>query len=124
MMRSGENNQHVHDGYGKEMAPSSDVKDTDEDKDEDKSNDSIAQSFDEPSAENMESESDCNIVNATTELNCSKHIKPSANVIEASYLIYLNVEGMCWTNWMLLIKVHLQYPKNRHHHQQQHLHLH
>ena len=28
MMRSGENNHHVHDGYGKEMAPSSDVKDT------------------------------------------------------------------------------------------------
>ena len=35
MMRSGENNHHVHDGYGKQMAPSSDVKDTDEDKDED-----------------------------------------------------------------------------------------
>ena len=38
MMRSGENNHHVHDGYEKEMDPSSDVKDTDEDKDEDKSN--------------------------------------------------------------------------------------
>ena len=35
MMRSGENKHHVHDGYGKEMAPSSNVKDTDEDKDED-----------------------------------------------------------------------------------------
>ena len=34
MMRSGENNHHVHDGYGKEMAPSLDLKDTDEDKDE------------------------------------------------------------------------------------------
>ena len=66
MMRSGENNHHVHNGYGKEMAPSSDVKDTDEDKDEDESNNSIAQSFDEPSADNLESESDCNIVNATT----------------------------------------------------------
>ena len=53
MMRSGENNHHVHDGYGKEMALSSDVKDTDEDKDEDRSNNSIARSFDEPSAENM-----------------------------------------------------------------------
>ena len=42
MMRSGKNNHHVHDGYGKEMAPSSDVKDTDEDKDEDESNNSIA----------------------------------------------------------------------------------
>ena len=35
--------------------------------------------------ENLESESDCNIVNATTELNYDEHIKPSANVIEASY---------------------------------------
>ena len=41
MMRSGENNHHVHDGYGKEMAPSSDVKDTDEDKGKDESNNSI-----------------------------------------------------------------------------------
>ena len=32
MMRSGENNHHVHDGFGKEMAPSSEVNDTDEDK--------------------------------------------------------------------------------------------
>ena len=46
MMISGENNHHVHDGYGKEMDPSSDVKDADEDKDEDESNNSIAQSFD------------------------------------------------------------------------------
>ena len=69
MMRSVENNHHVHDGYGKEMAPSSDVKDTDEDKDEDKSNNPIARSFDEPSMENLESESDCNIVNATMELH-------------------------------------------------------
>ena len=41
MMRSGENNHHVHDGYGKEMAPSLDVKDTDEDKGKDESNNSI-----------------------------------------------------------------------------------
>ena len=67
------------------MAPSSDIKDTDEDKDEDKSKNSIARSFEEPSEENIESESDCNIVNATTELNYDEHIKPSANVIEASY---------------------------------------
>ena len=85
MLRSGENNHHVHDGYGKEMALSFNVKDTDEDKDEDKSNNSIARYFDEPSAENLESESDCNIVNATTELNYDEHIKPSENVIEASY---------------------------------------
>ena len=79
----------MHNGYGKEMAPSSDVKDTDEDKDEDESNNSIVHDrFDEPSAENLiidESESECNIVNDTTELNCDEHIKPSANVIEASY---------------------------------------
>ena len=85
MMRSGENTHHVYDGYGKEMAPSSDVKDTDKDKDEDKSNNSIAQSFDKPSAENLESESVCNIVNATTELNYEDDVKPSANVKEASY---------------------------------------
>ena len=81
MMRSDENNHHVHDGCGKEIAPSSDVKDTDEDKDEDESKNSIARSFDKPSAENLESKSDCNIVNATTELNYDEHIKPSANVI-------------------------------------------
>ena len=84
-MRSGENNHHMHDGYGKEMAPSSDAKNTDKDKDEEKSNHSIARSFDEPSVENLESESDCNIVNATTELNYDNDIKPSVNVKEASY---------------------------------------
>ena len=98
MMRSGENNHHVHYGYGKEMASSSDVKDTDEDKDEDKSNNSIAGSFDKTSAENLESESDCNIVNATTELNCDEHINPSANVIEESDLKYSNAEGLLWKN--------------------------
>ena len=85
MMRSGEKNHHVHDGYEKEMAPSSDVKDTDKDKDEDESNNPIAQSFDKPSAENLESKSDFNIVNATTEFNYEDDIKPSANVKEASY---------------------------------------
>ena len=64
MMRSGENNHHVHDGYEKEMDPSSDVKTTDEDKNEDESNNLIAQSFDEPSAENLMTY--CNLVNATT----------------------------------------------------------
>ena len=57
---------HVHDDYGKEMAPSSDVNDTDEDKDEDESNNSIVHDlFDEPSAENLimeERESECNII--------------------------------------------------------------
>ena len=41
MIRSGEKNHHVHDNYGKEMAPSLDVNDTDEDKDEDRSKNSI-----------------------------------------------------------------------------------
>ena len=66
MMRSGDNNQHVHDGYGKEMAPSPDVKDTDNDKDKDESKNSIVHDlFEEPLAENIiidESESECNIV--------------------------------------------------------------
>ena len=81
------------------MAPSSDVNDTDEDMDEDESNNSIVHDhFDEPSSENivMEvSKSECNIFNetssqsdssnVTTELNYDDHIKPSANVKEASY---------------------------------------
>ena len=64
-MKYGEKNHHVHDGYVKQMAPSLDVKNTYKDKDEDESNNTIARSFEEPSAENIESESDCNIVNAT-----------------------------------------------------------
>ena len=68
MMRSGEHKQHVHNSYGKETASSSNVKDTEKDTDEDESNHSIARSFDEPSSETLESESDCNIVNTTTEL--------------------------------------------------------
>ena len=35
IMRCGENKHHVHDSYGKEMAPSSDVNDTDKHTDED-----------------------------------------------------------------------------------------
>ena len=31
MMRCGDKNHHAHDGYEEEMAPSSDVNDTDED---------------------------------------------------------------------------------------------
>ena len=67
MMRSGEHKQHVHDSYEKETASSSNVKDTDEDSDEYESNHSIAQSFDEPSSENQDSELDCNYVNTTTD---------------------------------------------------------
>ena len=54
MMRCGEKNHHVKDSYEEKMAPSSDVNDTDEDE----SNSSIAQSFDKPSSDNLESESD------------------------------------------------------------------
>ena len=44
----------LHDGYEEEMAPSSDVNDTDEDTDEDESNNSIVHdTFDEPSSENL-----------------------------------------------------------------------
>ena len=84
-MRSGEHKQHVHESYEKDTASSSNVKDMDEDTDKYKSNHSIARSFDKPSSENLDSEPDCNIVNTTTELDCNEHIKPSANVIEASY---------------------------------------
>ena len=98
MMRSGEHKQHVHKSYGKDKALSSNVKNTDEDTDEEKSNHSIARSFEEPSSENLDSESDCNIVNTTTELNCNEHIKPSANVIEASYFNIFECGRSVWTN--------------------------
>ena len=57
----------------------------DEDTDKDESNLSIARYFDEPSSENLDSESDCNIINTTMELNCNEHIKPSENFIEVSF---------------------------------------
>ena len=92
-------NHQVHDGYGKYMALSSGVNDTDEDKDEDKSNNYIVHDpFDEPSSENIIMDvrkSECNIVDETlsqsdsssitTELNYDDNIKPSANFKEASY---------------------------------------
>ena len=54
MMRFGENNHHVQDGYEKEMAPPSDVNYMDEDTDEDESNNSIVHNpFDKPSLENL-----------------------------------------------------------------------
>ena len=110
MMRCGENNHHVHDGYGKYMAPSSDVNDTDEDTYKDESKNSIVHHpFDKPSSENLtmdKGESECNIVNetsshsdssnVTTEFNYDDHIKPSVNFKEVIF----------YTNWMLLINVH------------------
>ena len=91
MMRSGEHKQHVHDSYEKETASSSGVTDTNkdtEDTDKDESNHSIARSFDEPSSENEDSESDHNYVNATTELNHNEYIKPSASLKESYYNIF------------------------------------
>ena len=99
MMRCGENNHHVHDGYEEEMDPSSDVNDTDKDE----SNNSIVhKTFHKPSSENISmdvSKSECNIVNETlsqsdssdiptnviTKLNYDDHIEPSESVKEASY---------------------------------------
>ena len=50
MMRCGENNHHVHGSYEKEMAPSSDVNDTDEDE---LKKPIVHEPFDEPSSENL-----------------------------------------------------------------------
>ena len=93
-MRCGENNHQVHDGYEKEMAPSSEVNDTDE---EESKNYIVDEPFDEPSLGYLimdVRESECNTVNETssqsdssdvptnfiTELNYDDHIEPSANV--------------------------------------------
>ena len=69
MMKCVENNHHVHNGYEKEMAPSSDVHDTDKDTDEDGSKNSIVHDpFDKPSSENLimyVSKSEYNIVDET-----------------------------------------------------------
>ena len=65
IMRYGENNHHVHDGYEKEMAPSSNVNHTDK---EESNNSIVHKPFDEPSSENLfmdVSESECNIVDET-----------------------------------------------------------
>ena len=50
MMRYGENNHHVHDGYGEEMYPSSDVNNTDEDESK---NSIVHEPFHKPSLENL-----------------------------------------------------------------------
>ena len=74
MMRCGENNHHVHDGYEEEMAPSLDINDTDKDE----SNNSIVhEPFHKPSSENIcmdVSESECNIVNKTLSQNNSSDV--------------------------------------------------
>ena len=99
MMRCGENNHHVHDGYEEEMTPSSNVNDTDEDE----SNNSIVhEPFHKPSSKNIYMdvrESECNIVNKNllqnnssdvptnfiTEFKYDEHIEPSVSVNGASY---------------------------------------
>ena len=74
MMRCGENNHHVHDGYEEDMAPSSNVNDTDEDK----SNNSIVNKpFHKPSSENIYidvSKSECNIVKKNLSQNDSSDV--------------------------------------------------
>ena len=108
MMRCGEKNHHVHDSYEKEMAPSSDVNNMDEDTDEDKSNNSIVHDpFDEPLSENLimdVSESECNIVNetlsqsdsskVTTELNYDDHINLQRMSKKKFILTYFSAEGI------------------------------
>ena len=79
MIRCGDNNHHVHDGYEEEINPSSDVNDTDKDE----SNNSIVhKTFHKPSSENLSmdvSESECNIVNETLSHSDSSDIR--TNVI-------------------------------------------
>ena len=99
MLRCGEKNHRMHDGYEEEMAPSSDVNDTEKDE----SNNSIVQKpFQKPSSENIYMDvikSECNIVNGTlsqndspdvptdviAELKYDEHIEPSVSVKGASY---------------------------------------
>ena len=50
MMRYGENNHHVHGSYIEDMAPSSDVNDTDE---EESNNSIVHEPFHKPSSENI-----------------------------------------------------------------------
>ena len=134
MMRCGENNHHVHDGYEEEMAPSSDVNDTDEDE----SNNSIVhEPFHKPSSENLSmdvSESECNIVNETLlqknsadvpdnaikEFKDEQHNKPSLTEKVTSYLTYSSVVEIYWINLTLHINGrswYHQYERDTIHHQ-------
>ena len=89
----------MHNGYEEEMAPSSDVNDTDE---EESNNSIMHEHFHKPSLENLSmdvSESERSIVNETvshndssdaptnvsTELKYDEHIEPSVSVKGASY---------------------------------------
>ena len=92
-------NHNVNNGYEEEMAPSSDINDTDKDKSD---NFIVHKPFHKPSSKNIYldvSESECNIVNKNlsqndssdvptnviTELKYDEHIEPSASVKGASY---------------------------------------
>ena len=74
----------VHDGYEEDMAPSSDINDTDEDE----SNNSIVHKpFNKPSSENIymgESESECNIVDRILSQNDSSDV-PTNVIMELKY---------------------------------------
>ena len=76
-MRCGENNHNVHnvhDIYEEEMAPSSNVNDTDE---EESKNSIVHKPFHKPLSENIcmdVSESECNIVNETLPQNDSSDL--------------------------------------------------
>ena len=89
----------MHDGYEKEMAPSSNVNHTDK---EESNNSIVHKPFHKPSSENLSMgvrESECNIVNKTlsqnnssdvptnfiAELKYNEHIEPSVSVKGASY---------------------------------------
>ena len=95
MLRCGEDNQHVHNGYTEETAPSSNVNDTDEEK----SKEFIVH---EPVLENLSidvSESECDIANKNlwqnnsldvttnviTEFKYDEHIEPSVSDKGSSY---------------------------------------
>ena len=86
-LRCGEDNHNVHDvhdSYEEEMAPSSDVNDTDKDE----SNNSIFhEPFHKPLSENIcmdVSESECNIINETLSQNNSSDV-PTNVITELKY---------------------------------------
>ena len=88
MMRCSEKNHQVHNSYEEEMAPSSDVNDTDKDKSK---NSIVHKPFHKPSSENIcmdvsESEFNSDVpTNVITELKYDEHIEPSVSDKGKSY---------------------------------------
>ena len=99
MMRCGDNNHHMNNGYEEKMAPSSDINDTEEDKSK---NSIVHKPFHKPESENLSmdrSNSECTIINETlsqsdssdvrtniiAELKYDEYIEHSVIVKEASY---------------------------------------